>query len=136
RCRSSRRLRTIFFASALKLSLRWPATNRGTITSRLPTPAFRDWDEAPKEEPYIFHFPDGNASVARLLVRSLIPEAIPGHTMEDVVTAKVDYSKLDMASSQSMARIRLNTTVVRVRHVGEPKTAKEVEVAYMRGEKL
>jgi len=89
-----------------------------------------------KPDPYIFHFPDGNASIARLLVRSLIPEAIPGHTMEDVVTAKVDYSKLDMASSQSTARIRLNTTVVRVRHVGEPKTAKEVEVAYMRGEKL
>jgi spermidine dehydrogenase len=91
-----------------------------------------------KPDPYIFHFPDGNASIARLLVRSLIPEAIPGHTMEDVVTARVDYSKLDMASSQSAAktRLRLNTTVVQVRHVGEAKTAKEVEVAYMRGEKL
>jgi spermidine dehydrogenase len=91
-----------------------------------------------KPDPYIFHFPDGNASIARLLVRSLIPEAIPGHTMEDVVTAKADYSKLDMASSQSSARtrIRLNTTVVQVRHVGEAKTAKEVEVAYMRGGKL
>src|SRR6266852_5844853 len=50
-----------------------------------------------KGEPYIFHFPDGNASIARLLVRSLIPEAIPGSTMEDVVTAKADYSKLDRA---------------------------------------
>ena len=91
-----------------------------------------------KPDPYIFHFPDGNASIARLLVRSLIPEAIPGHTMEDVVTARVDYSKLDMASSQSAAktRLRLNTTVVQVRHVVEAKTAKEVEVAYMRGEKL
>jgi spermidine dehydrogenase len=91
-----------------------------------------------KPDPYIFHFPDGNASIARLLVRSLIPEAIPGHTMEDVVTARVDYSKLDMASSQSAAKthIRLNTTVVQVRHVGDAKTAKEVEVAYMRGEKL
>jgi spermidine dehydrogenase len=89
-----------------------------------------------KPDPYIFHFPDGNASIARLLVRSLIPEAIPGHTMEDVVTAKADYSKLDMSSSQSTARIRLNSTVVQVRHVGEAKTAKEVEVAYMRGEKL
>ena len=44
-----------------------------------------------KEEPYIFHFPDGNASVARLLVRSLMPEAIPGTTMEDVIGAKADY---------------------------------------------
>src|SRR4029077_5445034 len=85
-----------------------------------------------KPDPYIFHFPDGNASIARLLVRSLIPEAIPGHTMEDVVTARVDYSKLDRASSQLAVKtsIRLNTTVVRVRHVGEAKTAKEVEVAY------
>ncbi|HUE52671.1 MAG TPA: FAD/NAD(P)-binding protein [Terriglobales bacterium] len=91
-----------------------------------------------KPDPYIFHFPDGNASIARLLVRSLIPEAIPGHTMEDVVTARVDYSKLDRASSQLAVKtsIRLNTTVVRVRHVGEAKTAKEVEVAYMRGDKL
>ena len=39
-----------------------------------------------KAEPYIFHFPDGNASIARLLVRSLIPDALPGHTMDDVVT--------------------------------------------------
>ncbi len=84
-----------------------------------------------KEEPYIFHFPDGNASIARLLVRSLIPEAIPGSTMEDVVTAKADYSKLDEASSA--VRIRLNSTVVRVQHTNE---AKQVQVAYVRGGKV
>ena len=27
------------------------------------------------EEPYIFHFPDGNATVARLLVRKMLPNA-------------------------------------------------------------
>jgi spermidine dehydrogenase len=91
-----------------------------------------------KPDPYIFHFPDGNASIARLLVRSLVPETIPGHTMEDVVTAKADYSKLDMESlpSAPKARIRLNTTVVQVRNVGDAQTAKEVEVAYVRGGKL
>lgn len=61
-------------------------------------------------EPYIFHFPDGNASVARSLVRDLIPEAIPGKTMEDLVTARADYSLLDTAESD--IRIRLSTTVV------------------------
>ncbi len=66
--------------------------------------------EGDKEEPYIFHFPDGNASIARLLVRSLIPEAVPGSTMEDVVTAKADYSKLDEMGSA--VRVRLNSTVV------------------------
>ena len=56
--------------------------------------------EQDTEEPYIFHFPDGNASVARLLVRALIPEAMPGHTMEDVVTTKANYTALDRGGSR------------------------------------
>lgn len=83
------------------------------------------------KEPYIFHFPDGNASIARLLVRSLIPGAAPGHTMEDIVTARFDYAKLDDAASP--VRIRLNSTAVRARNVGDPAAAKEVEVEYVRG---
>jgi spermidine dehydrogenase len=90
-------------------------------------------DSGEKEEPYIFHFPDGNASIARMLVRSLIPGCIPGHSMEDVVTARADYSRLD--ASNSPVRIRLNSTVVHVRHVGSD-SAREVEVAYMRGGKV
>jgi len=82
------------------------------------------------EEPYIFHFPDGNASVARLLVRSLIPAAVPGSTMEDVVTARVDYARLDEPGSR--VRIRLNSTGVRAKHVGDPQSAGEVEVTYVR----
>jgi spermidine dehydrogenase len=64
------------------------------------------------EEPYIYHFPDGNASVARLLVRSLVPPAMPGSTMEDIVTAVARYDELDRP--QHRVRIRLNSTVVRV----------------------
>ena len=89
--------------------------------------------EHEKEEPYIFHFPDGNASVARLLVRSLIPEAMPGNTMEDVVTAKADYSKLDRA--ENAVRVRLNSTVVSAQHSGAKDAAKEVVVSYMGGGK-
>ncbi len=87
-----------------------------------------------KEEPYIFHFPDGNASIARLLVRSLIPGSIPGHTMEDVVTARADYGKLDQSSSA--IRIRLNSTAVRAQHSGTPESAKQVEVLYVQDGKL
>ncbi|MGA2965706.1 MAG: FAD/NAD(P)-binding protein [Terriglobales bacterium] len=87
-----------------------------------------------KPDPYIFHFPDGNASVARLLVRSLIPEAIPGHAMEDVVLANADYSRLD--ESQSPARVRLSSTVVRVQQGGDPASAREVEVTYARNGRL
>src|SRR3984885_12155425 len=90
--------------------------------------------EFEKEEPYIFHFPDGNASIARLLVRSLVPGAIPGQSMEDVVLARADYSRLDDAKAS--VRIRLNSTVVQVRHNGSPESAKEVAVGYVRGGKL
>ena len=65
---------------------------------------------------YRFHFPDGNASIARLLVRALIPDAVPGHTAEDIVTAQVDYSRLDREGAP--VRIRLNSTVVGARNVG------------------
>jgi spermidine dehydrogenase len=80
------------------------------------------------QDDYTFHFPDGNASIARMLVRSLIPPAIPGHTAEDIVTASTDYSKLD--SSSSPIKIRLSSTVVRVRHLGDPASAEEVEITY------
>jgi spermidine dehydrogenase len=91
--------------------------------------------EREKEEPYIFHFPDGNASVARLLVRSLIPGAIPGATMDDVVTARAEYSKLDRADAK--LRLRLNSTVLHVQHAqSAANSPKEVEVTYMRGDKL
>lgn len=83
------------------------------------------------DEPYIFHFPDGNASIARMLVRSLIPGAVGGHTMEDIVSERVNYGRLDETSAP--IRIRLNSTVVNARHVGEASSAKEVEVTYVRG---
>ena len=83
---------------------------------------------------YNFHFPDGNASIARLLVRKLIPQALPGNTVEDVVTSVVDYSCLDQPAST--VRLRLNSPVVRARHHGDPSRAKEIEVVYVQGEKL
>ena len=88
-------------------------------------------DEADK---YFFHFPDGNASIARLLVRKLIPEAIPGESATDVVLARANYAKLDQKGSP--VRIRLNSMAVRVKHQGDPASAKQVEVAYARGGKV
>jgi len=75
------------------------------------------------------HFPDGNAGIARLLVRWLIPGSLPGHTMNDSVTTRVKYSTLDRAEND--VRIRLNSTVVNARNVGERGRANEVEVTYV-----
>ncbi len=74
-------------------------------------------------------FPDGNASVARLFVRKLIPAVAPGDSMQDVVTAPFDYSALDRDTFP--VRIRLNSTAVSVHHHGEDA----VEVSYVTGDK-
>ena len=86
-------------------------------------------DHAAMEEPYIHHFPDGNASLARLLVRALIPGAAPGHGMDDVVLAGFDYGALDRAGRA--VRIRLDSTCVHVGNAGDG-----VDLGYVRGERL
>ena len=78
-------------------------------------------------EPYIFHFPDGNASVARLLVRQLIPAALPGSTMEDSVTERLRYGELDRSGAP--VRLRLNSTVVNAAHTADEGA---VDVTYVR----
>ena len=90
-------------------------------------------EATPKPE-YTFHFPDGNASVARLLVRALLPDALPGRTAQDSVLAKLDYSKLDRPGST--VRLRLSSTAARVRHSGPTSSAKEIEVTYGREGKV
>lgn len=72
----------------------------------------------------VFHFPDGNASVARLLVRNLIPSAVPGSTVDDVVTSRLIYERLDLPDNA--VRIRLSSIVTNVRNAGEG-----VEVSYL-----
>lgn len=83
---------------------------------------------------YIHHFPDGNASVARAFVRSMIPSAVPGSGMEDLVLKPVDYARLDDPASAT--RLRLNASVVKVAHDGPPETATSVTLTYMEEGKL
>jgi spermidine dehydrogenase len=91
-----------------------------------------DPEAAAFDEPYIYHFPDGNASIARLLVRSLIPSVAPGRTMDDVVLADFDYTKLDVDGAP--IRLRLNSTAVTVanaRSKGGP-----VDIGYLQAGSL
>lgn len=80
-----------------------------------------------------FHFPDGNASIARLLVNRLVPGVFPGTLdQETIVLARADYGKLDLP--QNDTRIRLRSIVVRVEHIGKPtlNTEKAVRVVYIK----
>jgi len=76
------------------------------------------------------YFPDGNATVARLLVRAMIPDALPGTTLDDSMLSRLRYDRIDRDGSD--ARIRLNSTVVSARHLGDPDVAREVEITYVR----
>ena len=87
-------------------------------------------DARPGPRSPFFHFPDGNATIARLLVGRLIPRAVPGCCAEDVAMARVDYARLD---EPGPARLRLNSTVVRARHTDDRA---EVEVSYVRAGRL
>ncbi len=82
-------------------------------------------------DPYIYHFPEGNGGVARSLVRALIPAALPGSTMEDLVATPVDYGLLDLPDNA--VRLRLNSTAVKVAHDGARETAESVTVTYENG---
>jgi spermidine dehydrogenase len=71
-------------------------------------------------------FPDGNASVARLLVRHLIPQAAPEATgPENIVAARFNYDALDQENHP--VRLRLNSTAVGVRELPSDR----VEVDYV-----
>ena len=80
-------------------------------------------------DPYIHHFPDGNATLARLFVRRLIPGVAPGHTMEDIVLARFDYSRLDEPAND--VRLRLSSTVVALGN-----QASGADVMYVHDDKL
>lgn len=81
--------------------------------------------QAELDDPYIFHFPDGNASLARMLVRKLIPSVAPGDNMDDVILAKFDYSKLDEEGKNT--RLRLNSICVHAENTAD----NVVEVTYI-----
>ncbi|MFE7328190.1 NAD(P)-binding protein [Streptomyces sp. NPDC057565] len=106
-----------------------------------------DWDGGPdpriaptghkvwtSEDDYIYHFPEGNAGVVYSLVRKLIPHAMPGQGMETIPTSRIQYGELDRRRNN--VRIRLNSPAVRVVHEGDPDSARQVQVSYVRKDRL
>jgi spermidine dehydrogenase len=80
-------------------------------------------------------FPDGNTGFARLMVKTLVPDAFAGpRTVDAVWQNRVRFKALDRAGQAT--RIRLNATVVRVVHAGDPAHAPHVVVTYVVGNRL
>jgi spermidine dehydrogenase len=81
------------------------------------------------KEPFIHHFPDGNATIARMLVKKMIPDVGPGENVEEIVLSKLKYAELD--KPRNSVRVRLNSTVVNVQHGGDPYSSSDVFVNYI-----
>lgn len=80
-------------------------------------------------------FPGGNSGMTRLIVKTLIPEAIEGpRSMEAVWKNPIHFASLDQPGQRT--RIRLRSTVVRVEHDGRPAKAAFVRVTYSLDGKL
>jgi spermidine dehydrogenase len=84
-----------------------------------------------------FHFPDGNASIARLLVSRLVPSAIAGApNQESIIASRVAYERLDIP--ENPVRVRLESMVIRVEHLGAPDrgTERAVRICYVQDGKI
>jgi spermidine dehydrogenase len=80
-------------------------------------------------------FPGGNTTIARLMVKALISSSIDGPpTVEAVSRNPVKFAALD--SPAEGAQIRLSSTVVSVRHNGDPAKADSLSIAYAKDGKV
>jgi len=80
-------------------------------------------------------FPGGNTTIARLMLKSLIPGAIDGSdTVEGVCRGRVNFSSLDIPGAGT--RVRLSSTAIHVMHDGEADKADSVTIAYLNAGKL
>ena len=80
-------------------------------------------------------FPGGNTTIARLMVKALIPSCIDGPATVGAVSRNaVKLGALDTPGAA--ARMRLSATVVSVHHEGDPAKADSLSIAYAKDGKV
>jgi spermidine dehydrogenase len=75
-----------------------------------------DWSEDSFGYP-VAMWPDGNASLVRLMAAKLVPQSAPNATAENVAMTQFDYSALDRENTN--VRLRLNSTVIGVENIDQ-----------------
>src|SRR5437016_1700530 len=80
-------------------------------------------------------FPGGNTTIARLIVKNLIPGAIDGpETVKAVTANNINFAALD--TPQTNARVRLSSTAISVQHDREPAKSNFVSICYLKDGKI
>ncbi len=78
----------------------------------------------------VVSFPGGNAAILRMMVARMLPGAIAGDgSVAATASAAINFAMLDRPGAS--LRLRLDSTVINVRHEGSPATANHVLVTYM-----
>ena len=86
-----------------------------------------DLSKPPAHAP--FSFPGGNTGYYRHILKYMLPEAIKGgHSFEEILNNQVNFAALDRP--QNPLSLRLNSTVINVRHQGPADSADYVDVTY------
>jgi spermidine dehydrogenase len=103
----------------------------------VPRPAYSP--ESPEQEASDFQLPAGNSDLARLIVRDLIPDALPAGDFAQIQTARTDYTTLDRPGQK--VRIRLSSIVTQVRHIAQDRRLfdpddSECQISYLNGDQL
>src|SRR5229473_7785902 len=76
-------------------------------------------------------FPGGNTTIARLIVKNLIPGALDGpETVKAVTANNINFAALD--TPQTNARVRLSSTAISVQHDREPDKSNFVVISYLK----
>jgi spermidine dehydrogenase len=91
------------------------------------------WDDGSGDA--VQMFPGGNTTIARLMLKALIPSAIDGAaSVDDVTRGLIKFAALDVPGVP--ARLRLSATALSVRHDGDPAKAATVSIAYLKNGKV
>jgi spermidine dehydrogenase len=91
------------------------------------------WDDGSGDA--VQMFPGGNTTIARLMLKALIPSAFDGAgSVDDVTRGLIKFAALDVAGAP--ARLRLSSTALSVRHDGDPAKAETISIAYLRDGKV
>lgn len=88
----------------------------------------------PADQVYLVTLPGGNASIARRLVQKMIPGAFKGRRLSELLLDRINFGVLDQPANA--VRLRQSSTVIAVKHDGDPAKAKKVTVWYERGGRL
>lgn len=91
----------------------------------------KEWDA---DDPYIYHFPEGNQALVRMMVGRMIPGFASSTDMDGITTARFDYGRLDLDSNR--VRFRLSSPVVSVDNDGDPDSATTATVGYFDGHQI